>query len=455
MSFVSGRPRTIIADMDPHLLPYAERQAPRYTSYPSAPHFSADVDGALYQSWLGAVPESAALSLYLHIPYCKQLCWYCGCNTFLTRGGDIPDFITTLMTEIDLVASAVGSHNVCEIHWGGGTPNILSPEEFIRLQHHLDFWFDVAPTLSHAIELDPRHVTRAHAETYAKAGVNRVSLGVQDLNPHVQVAMGRVQPHAQVIEAIAMLREAGLRDLSFDLMYGLPHQRSEDVANTIRLAVDLAPNRIALFGYAHVPWFKRRQRLIDADALPNAEARFEQAEIARAILCGLGYESVGLDHFARADDSLAIAAHTHTLHRNFQGYVPTSVDALIGFGPSAISRLPEGYAQNFPAPRTWQRVVESGRLPTVRGHTQSADDTQREAIIQSLMCDLEVDLTPYGGRAAFSAAIAALAPLAQDGIVEINGNVVRVPTSMRSFCRLVAMAFDAYAIPATQHSKAI
>lgn len=445
----------MITDMDPHLLPYAERQAPRYTSYPSAPHFNNEVNGALYHSWLSALDERTPLSLYLHVPYCKQLCWYCGCNTFLTRGGDIPDFVTTLMTEIDLVASAVGSHNVSEIHWGGGTPNILSPDEFLRLQHHLDFWFDLAPNLSHAIELDPRHITRALAASYIQAGVNRVSLGVQDLNPHVQMAMGRVQPQAQVAEAVAILRGAGITDLSFDLMYGLPHQTVQDVAHTIRLAADLAPNRIALFGYAHVPWFKRRQRLIDADALPDAEARFEQAELARALLCDLGYESIGLDHFAKPEDPLAKAAHARTLHRNFQGYVPSSADALIGFGPSAISRLREGYAQNIPAVRTWARVVESGRLPTVRGHTQSADDARREAIIEALMCDLEVDLAPFGGAAAFTASLTALAPLALDGLVEINGDIIRVPTNMRAFCRLVASAFDAYAHAGTQHSKAI
>lgn len=441
--------------MDPHLLPYAERQAPRYTSYPSAPHFSADVDGALYQSWLSALPESAALSLYVHIPYCRQLCWYCGCNTYLTHGGDIPDFVTTLMTEIDLVASAIGSHNVSEIHWGGGTPNILSPDEFVRIQHHLAFWFDLSPTLAHAIELDPRHVTRALADAYAETGVNRVSLGVQDLNAHVQMAMGRVQPHAQVAEAVTILRKAGLRDLSFDLMYGLPNQTRQDLANTIRLAADLAPNRIALFGYAHVPWFKRRQRLINADALPDATTRFEQAELARAMLCDLGYESIGLDHFAKPDDALAKAARLHQLHRNFQGYTPSVADALIGFGPSAISRLPAGYAQNIPAVRTWRRVVESGRLPIVRGHAQSTEDCRREAIIAALMCDLEVDLAPYGGRIAFPTEMAALAALEQDGLVMLDGDVIRVPAAMRPFCRLVASTFDAYGPAATQHSKAI
>lgn len=431
----------IFIGMDPHLLPYAERRAPHCASYPYTPHFSADVDGALYHSWLSALPTNAALSLHLHIPW-------------RARGDDIPDFVTTLMTEIDLVASAVGSHNVSEIHWGGGTPTIVAPGEFLRLQHHLDFWFDFAPTLLHAIELDPRQITRALAVTYAGAGVNRVSLGVPDFNQHVQKAMSRVQPIAQVSEAVAMLREAGINDLSFALMYGLPKQTLWDVANTLRLATELAPRRIALFGYAHVPSFKRRQRQVDPEALPNAAARFEQAEFARTMLAELGYESVGLDHFVKPDD-VAKAARARTLHRNLQGYVPRNADALIGFGPSAISHLPAGYAQNIAAMRTWRRVVESGRLPIVRGHAQSADDARREAIIDSIMCEFEVDLAPYGGCAEFPGAIAALAPLAQDGLVEIESDLIRVPLSMRPFCGLVASAFDAYATNETRHSKAI
>jgi oxygen-independent coproporphyrinogen-3 oxidase len=359
------------------------------------------------------------------------------------------------MAEIDLVASASGSRNVAEIHWGGGTPNILSPEEFLRLQHHLNFWFDLSPDLAHAIELDPRYVTRALATTYAAAGVNRVSLGVQDLNPHVQAAMGRVQPFTQVREAVATLRDAGLTELSFDLMYGLPGQTRDDLANTIKLATQLAPNRIALFGYAHVPWFKRRQRLINAETLPDASERFEQAELARTMLCELGYEGIGLDHFAKPDDKLAMAARAHTLQRNFQGYVPAASKALIGLGPSAISSFREGYAQNIPAVRAWQRVVESGRLPIVRGHVQSEDDRRREAIIEALMCGLEVDLAPFGGRGAFPDALTTLATLAQDGIVEIAGDIIRVQPAMRQFCRLVAMAFDAYAQSDTPHSRAI
>ncbi len=442
--------------MDPHLLPFAERQAPRYTSYPSANHFDASVDAETYARWLGGLKEDARLSLYLHVPYCRELCWYCGCNTFLTRGGDIGDFVSTLMMEVDLVASKVSTHRVDEIHWGGGTPNILSAEQFIRLARHLDFWFDVAPDVAHAIELDPRHVTRDLAGAYVAVGVNRASLGVQDLNAHVQEAIGRVQPIAQVRQAVETLRNAGLTQLSFDLMYGLPGQTSGDLARTIRLATELQPSRIALFGYAHVPWFKRRQRLIDAQALPGVSDRFDQAELARRMLNDLGYESVGLDHFARPDDPLALSARNSTLKRNFQGYVARMSNALIGLGPSAISHLPGGYAQNIATVRAWRNAVESNVLPVARGHAESADDLRRGGVIQSIMCQFEVDLGPSGGWDMFPEAHAELRLLAEASLVDVTGDVLRIPPAARPFARLVAMAFDAYGQPSQPaHARAI
>jgi oxygen-independent coproporphyrinogen-3 oxidase len=442
--------------MDPHLLPFAERQAPRYTSYPSANHFDASVNAETYTRWVGALNKDARLSLYLHVPYCQQLCWYCGCNTFLTRGGDIDDFVATLMMEMDLIASKLDARCVEEVHWGGGTPNILSPAQFIRLVRHIDFWFDVSAHAAHAIELDPRYVTRELAAAYAAAGVTRVSLGVQDLNPHVQEAMGRVQPIEQVRRAVETLRNAGLAQLSFDLMYGLPGQTSGDIARTIRLATELQPSRIALFGYAHVPWFKRRQRLIDAQALPGVNDRFDQAELARRMLNDLGYESVGLDHFARPDDPLALSARGSTLKRNFQGYVARESNALIGLGPSAISHLLGGYVQNIATVRAWRSAVESNLLPVARGHAESADDLRRGGVIQSIMCQFEVDLRPSGGWDMFPDAHAELRLLAETGLLEIKGDVLRIPPAARPFARLVAMAFDAYGQPSQPaHARAI
>ncbi|MBL8559475.1 MAG: oxygen-independent coproporphyrinogen III oxidase [Hyphomonadaceae bacterium] len=442
--------------MDPQLLPFAERQAPRYTSYPSANHFDASVNAETYGSWLRALSPDTSLSLYLHVPYCRELCWYCGCNTYLTRGGDIGDFVTALMMEVDLVASKLGSHRVGEIHWGGGTPNVLSPEQFSRLVRQIHFWFDVASDVAHAVELDPRYVTRELAEEYVAAGVGRASLGVQDLNPHVQKAIGRVQPIEQVRQAVETLRGAGLTQLSFDLMYGLSGQTADDLARTIRLAADLQPNRIALFGYAHVPWFKRRQRLINAEDLPGASERFDQAELARSMLNDLGYESVGLDHFARPDDPLAISARNATLKRNFQGYVAQESAALIGLGPSAISHLPGGYVQNITTVTAWRHAVEADTLPIARGHAETAEDLRRNAIIQSIMCTHQVDLGPWGGWDMFPDAYADLRALSEAGLVMIENDELRIPDSARQFSRLVAAAFDAYAQPSQPaHSRAI
>lgn len=435
------------AAMDPHLLSFAERQAPRYTSYPSTDHFDSSVDAGLYRSWLGALDGATSLSLYLHVPYCKQLCWYCGCNTFLTRGGDIADFVTTLMMEMDLVASALGSRAVREVHWGGGTPNVLSAAEFLRIVHHIDFWFDAQPDLTHTLELDPRYITTELARAYAGAGVNRVSLGVQDLNAHVQDAMGRIQPFEQLCESVRILREAGLEDISFDLMYGLPSQSVGDLARSVRLAADLRPNRIALFGYAHTPEFRRRQRLIDTNALPGSNERFDQAELAGRMLNDLGYLSVGTDLFARPDDPLARAAQERQLRRSFQGYVATTSEAVIGFGPSAVSQLPGGYAQNISTIGAWRHAVEADLLPVSRGHAESAEDLRRGNVIQSIICNLEVDLGPVGGWAMFPDASAALEALAAAGLVEIEGDLLRVPPTARQFSRLVAMAFDAYGPP--------
>jgi oxygen-independent coproporphyrinogen-3 oxidase len=442
--------------MDPQLLKYAERQAPRYTSYPTAPHFRPEVDSGHYDRWLASLPANAGISLYVHVPYCKRICWYCGCNTNAVHAGDTADFCSTLMTEIELVAARSGAKHVTELHWGGGTPNILTPAEFTRLLHHMAFWFDFDGELSHSIEIDPRYVSPELARSYAAAGVTRASLGVQTLARHVQEAIGRVQPYETIAAAVSELRQAGIRQLNFDLMYGLPQQGLDDLLDTIRLAAALEPNRIALFGYAHVPWFKRRQRVISEASLPGAETRFEQAEAASAALTAIGYAPIGIDHFALPDDPLARAAREGSVRRNFQGYVPALPDAIVGLGPSAISTFPQGYVQNQTAIGAWRRAIEAGRLAVARGHALSADDLRRAAIIERLMCAFEVDLAPYGGRAAFAPELEALAPLAADDLVRIDGDRLVVPDDRRPFSRLVAQAFDAYVSQATmQHSRTV
>lgn len=443
--------------MDSRFLAYAERQAPRYTSYPTAPHFSPAVGPAVYADWLAQLPSIASLSFYLHVPYCRQLCWYCGCNTHAARRDEpVADYVDILLKEIDLVSAASASHRAVAMHWGGGTPNILSAAQFTHIVGAFSRAFDLSEVSHHAIELDPRYVDAEKARAYAQAGVNRVSLGVQDLNDRVQTAIGRVQPLSVVDSAVRLLREAGVAHVNMDLMYGLPHQTTENLRHSIRLAGAMRPDRIALFGYAHVPWFKKRQRLIPEAALPDTVARFEQAESARTELEALGYAAIGLDHFALPSDELAAAAREGRLRRSFQGYVIEDADALIGFGPSAISTLPPGYAQSAPEPGAWGRAVADGVFPIVRGHALNADDRARRRLVEQIMCDFEGDLRLLGGAGACAAELETLAPMFADGLVQLAGDRLRLAPDAEPLCRLVAMAFDAYApnSPA-RHSRAV
>ncbi len=447
--------------MDARLLAYADRTAPRYTSYPTAPHFSSAVNGEVYAAWLGALDPAARLSLYLHIPFCREICRYCGCHTFATRKDEpIADYADALEAEIARVAGATPARRIASIAWGGGTPNILAPALFEHIVRVLHDRFDLTTVSEHAIEIDPRLLTPAHAAAFAHAGVTRASLGVQDFNAHVQDAIGRVQPAAQVSDAIAMLRGAGIGAINVDLMYGLPLQSVADARRSAVLAAEMGPERLAVFGYAHAPWFKSRQRLIEEELLPDTATRFAQAEAIQETLMALGYHAIGFDHYARPDDPLARAARAGALTRSFQGYSLDDGDALIGIGASAISTLPQGYAQNAAEPGAWARALERGGFATARGVALSDEDRVRRALINRLLCDFAVDLAPFGGLGAFPAACAALAPLIQDGLVSIVGERLSIPPEARPFARLVAEAFDAYravhgAQGAARHSRAV
>jgi len=336
------------------------------------------------------------------------------------------------------------------IHWGGGTPSILGPGALIELSANIAERFDLTQIREYAIELDPRRIDPALAQALAQIGFNRVSLGIQDFAPQVQEAIGRVQPFETVTRAVRMLREAGIADMNFDLMYGLPRQTVRDVQESAWTAATLQARRIALFGYAHVPWLKPHQRLIDTAALPGAAGRLEQAEAARTMLLALGYQAVGFDHFALPDDDLAIAARTGKLHRNFQGYTTDGADALIGLGASAIGRLPQGFVQNAPAIGTYSAAIDAGRHATAKGVALSAEDRVRGRIIERILCDLEIDLETVVGEArrlgleGFEPELAALKPLERQGLVERRGRTIRVTERGRAFVRLVAAAFDSY-----------
>lgn len=444
-------------------LKYATRSVPRYTSYPTAPHFGDGVDGALYASWLAALPAETPVSLYLHVPYCRAICHYCGCHTKAALKDDpVIDYAEGLIAEIELVGRAIGRRlPVGHLHWGGGTPSLLPIPSFRAVVAKLRETFDILPTAEHAMELDPRTVTVDLAKALAEAGVTRASLGVQDFDETVQASIGRIQPIETVTAAVEALRGAGIAAINFDLMYGLPHQTAATIRRTVELAHDFAPSRIALFGYAHVPWFKKHQRLIDEAALPGATERIALERTARAALAEFGYEPIGLDHFARPEDDMAVAAKSGDLHRNFQGYTTDACDTLIGLGASSIGQSAAGFAQNDPDIGRWRKAIEAGRLPIAKGKALDEDDRLRAAIIERIMCDYAIDLdavcADHGVTAeAVEDAFERLVEPARDGLVTIDGHRLTVTDLGRPLVRIVAAAFDVYlARAAARHSVAV
>ncbi|MCJ8240695.1 oxygen-independent coproporphyrinogen III oxidase [Peteryoungia algae] len=430
---------------------YGESRLPRYTSYPTAPRFSPSIGAGTYRDWLATVPESDPVSLYLHVPFCRSMCWYCGCHTTITqKDAPILDYLTVLKQEIKLVSKAIGRRqSVSEVHFGGGTPTIMTPDEFLDLTATLNKAFDLGDAAELAVEIDPRTLTLEMSEALGQAGMTRASLGVQSFDPKVQKAINRIQSAEQTGTAHANLRKAGATSVNFDLIYGLPHQTVDSAIETARVAAAMRPERFAVFGYAHVPTFKKHQRLIDTAALGDAHERHAQAEAIAATLCEAGYRRIGLDHFALPEDSLSIAAGRQALHRNFQGYTTDNASTLIGFGSSAIGRLAEGYAQNDVAIGRYANLISSGELATSKGYRLTREDRIRAWIIERLMCDFQVDFgaMPDGfdlPDESIGKANQPLQTLVADGIANWHGDTLRVDTQHRFLVRTVASCFDAY-----------
>ena len=459
----AGRRAPCNRAMVSELLAKYDQRVPRYTSYPTAPHFGPAVGAADYRRWLSELDPHLPLSLYVHIPFCDSLCWFCGCHTKIVRRyAPVARYLDLLLDEIDMVADLLGARRgACHVHLGGGTPTMLAPPDLARLFRRIRDRFDVAADADVAVEIDPRGLGHGVIDVLAACGVNRVSLGLQDANPEVQLAINRVQPLDETRRVVDALRAAGLSAINVDLMYGLPYQTVDRVRATIDAAQALAPDRISLFGYAHVPWMKRHQRLIDEAALPDAEDRFAQYTAAAERLGQAGYVWIGLDHFARPGDPLAKAARDGGLHRNFQGYTTDAAPVRLGFGPSAIGTLPQGYVQNEVAMPSYRSAVQAGVLPTTRGLRLTPDDRLRGAVIERLMCDLAVDLGAECGRFGcdpdvFAEDLDALGEMAADGIVAVDGRSIRVTETGRPFVRTVCAAFDRYLRPnETRHARAV
>lgn len=447
--------------MDAQLALFALQDVPRYTSYPTAVQFSSDFPSERADQWIAEIEPGASLSVYVHIPFCRQLCWYCGCHTSVPNAYQrAMDYTQLLLKDIGRTAGLVAKPKgrVKHVHFGGGTPTYLKDHDLAAIVEAIGAQLGLAADAEIAIEIDPRTIDRARAKTLKDMGFNRASLGVQDFALPVQLKINRFQTYGLVEACTSYLRDAGFSSVNFDLMYGLPLQTKESVAETARKAAVLKPDRLAVFGYAHVPWFKKHQKMIaDAD-LPGVSERYEQARTVAAVLQETGYAAIGLDHFALPTDALAIAASNGQLHRNFQGYTTDATDALLSFGASAISQFPQGYVQAGRDTLSWATAIKEGRNPATRGLTLSDEDRMRAEIIERLMCDMRVDAVAIARRwhLSIAEALQRLEPLCAAGLAKLEQGCVKVPEEHRLFLRTVASAFDAYWAPvANRHAKAI
>ncbi len=426
-------------------------EAPRYTSYPSAHHFSAQTNAKAHAEWLKNIGSDSTVSVYVHIPFCRELCWFCGCHTKMTRRYEpIAKYVRTLLREIELIGRAAGGKGrLVNLHFGGGSPGLLEPNDWLSILYALASVFEFTLPGELAIELDPRTTTAEKIEAYARIGCNRASIGIQDFNAEVQQAINRIQPYAMVSAVTQQLRDAGINKINCDLVYGLPHQTPDRFRQTLEKALTLDPARISLFSYAHMPQLKKHQRLIDESWLPSLSDKLRLFIDASQMLEANGYVAVGMDHFAKPDDPMAIAMRDGSLRRNFQGYVVDSTDVLIGFGSSAISQFPEGYVQNSASTPDYSSKVSAGFLPTIRGWSHGGDDMARKRIIDALMCFMSVDLAEvveqYGlPDHYFDDSVQELLDLEKSGILSIRGGRITLTTPYRMAARVAASAFDRY-----------
>ena len=448
-------------DLPDAWLDHAGRNLPRYTSYPTALAFEPLTEAK--PDWVGDTRADEVTSAYVHVPFCRRLCWYCGCHTTIAHDYErIGAYNDRLRREVDLWAAALGPHDgLAHLHFGGGSPNAMTPADFLSLVRLMADRFRLRPGAEVAAELDPGLLSPAFIEAAAEAGVTRVSLGVQTLDPAVQRKVNRIQPFDQVAGAVEHIRRLGIGGLNFDLMYGLPGQTPGNVAASVAEALTLRPDRVAVFGYAHVPWMKKHQVMINERDLADIRGRWEQAEAADAALRAAGYVPIGLDHYALPGDALSRAAAAGTLRRNFQGYTDDPAPVLLPVGASSIGRFGRGFVQNAVATDAWAKAIGAGSLPLARQILVTREDDLRAAAIERLMCDLAVDAAAVCRAQGFpddalDDAVAAAEALTGTGLAVVEGRTVRVPDAARRLCRVVAACFDTRLPAAPQrHAKAV
>jgi oxygen-independent coproporphyrinogen-3 oxidase len=440
--------------IDPELLARYNRPGPRYTSYPTAPHFDTVFGPDQYAQRLAEANRRSddPLSLYVHIPFCEHRCLYCGCHVVITRREDVvTQYLQHLQREIRLVAEALPDRrDVLQLHWGGGTPTHLTPEEIRELFAVFTECFALLPEAEVAVEIDPRVTTREHIDTLAELGFNRLSMGVQDFTPEVQEAVERNQTLEQTRELIGYCRKVGFLEFNVDLIYGLPRQTVERFEKSAREVLALNPGRVAVYSYAHVPWIRPQQKKIDEGDLPTTDTKFALFATALSTFTAAGYVQIGMDHFARPDDELARAQAEGKLTRNFMGYTVKAAPDLIAFGISGIGEVAGAFAQNAKKLSTYYRMLDDGNFAVDRGYVLDEDDRIRRFVIQSVMCNFELDFQTLRQRFGieydeyFEKEDRALADSIEPQFYERTSSALRITPAGQLFVRNICMLFDRY-----------
>ncbi len=442
-------------DIDIELIKKYDRPGPRYTSYPTAPHFN---DSFTSEKYLDEIirtnneENTPELSLYFHLPFCDTLCYFCGCNMIITRNRDrITDYIKYLKNEIDLLRTYLSpERKVIQVHWGGGTPTHLNPDEIYDLISYINKSFVFAENPEIGCEIDPRGLTREHLVSLRKGGFNRISMGVQDFDPKVQKAVNRVQPEEMTRQVVFWVRELGFQSINLDLIYGLPFQTKESFEKTVDAIIDISPDRIAVFNYAHVPWMKKHMGLIKEETLPLPEEKLQILKMTIEKLTGAGYVFIGMDHFAKPEDELAVALREKKLYRNFQGYSTHAGTDLYGLGITSISQIGRCYAQNVKKEKEYFNSLEESTFPIERGVYLTDDDLLRRYVITKVMCDFELDFDSVDKKFGiefekyFETGLEAMDEFIKDGLVKLEDRKLIVTGMGRLLIRNIAINFDGY-----------
>ena len=444
-----------IDNINIELIKKYDRPGPRYTSYPPAPAFSSAFTSDDYFQALkenNSPGTTSETSLYFHIPFCDTLCYFCGCNMLVTHNPQrISEYLEYIKREMRLSAPYFNKERkVGQLHWGGGTPSYLSPREIAELAESIRQHFTFTPDIEAGVEIDPRGLTLEHMQAFRESGFNRVSMGVQDFEPKVQEAVNRIQPEEITRDAVDWSRKLGFRSINLDMIYGLPFQTYDSFEKSLKKVIDISPERIAVFNFAHVPWLKSHQKLIDRNSLPSPQVKLEILKMTIELLTESGYVYIGMDHFAKPADDLAIAQKEKTLYRNFQGYSTHSGADLYAFGNSAISQFNHVYSQNYKSLQDYYRSIDANRFPIVLGYRMTRDDIVRQHIIMRLMCDMELDKRAVSEKFGidfddyFSGSMPKLEEFVNDDLLEVTAERIIVKGMGRLVIRNIAMAFDAY-----------